>query len=130
VYCFIRAQSREIAANVVNVWFERRLDKEFYDGFEVQEGLGDIQPLSNLPDNYFTEIYVASQSLLQQFREEAEEARRLGDRIGEAIALRRVSDLLFENMCPAMPWYNLECMGFSLPSGRKGWQAVMTDFYY
>jgi hypothetical protein len=104
--------------------------KEFYDGFEIQEGPGDIQPLPDSYDGYFTPLYAASQSLLQQFREEAEKARKLGDRVGEAGALRRVSDLLYENMCPAMPWFNIESGDFFLPSDKQGWWAVMVEFYY
>jgi hypothetical protein len=130
VYCFICAKSREIAVNVVNGWLENRRDKEFYAYFTVQEGTGDTQLLSDLPDDYFTEIYTASQSLLRQFRENAEEMRKTGNRRGEARALRCASELLLENICPAMPWYNLESMDFFLPSDRQGWWAVMVDFYY
>jgi hypothetical protein len=130
VYCLIGAQDREDAVHEVNGRLSNHLRREFYDGFEIQQGPGDTQPLDDIPDDCFTKLYAASQSLLQQFREEAEKARRAGDRGGEAVALRRASDLLFENMCAAMPWYNLSSLDFSLPSDKRGWWAVMVDFYY
>jgi hypothetical protein len=130
LYCFIGVQDKEDAKHAVNSFLEELLGQAFYDGFEIQDGPGDIQPLSDFYDGYFTPLYAASQSLLQQFREEAEKARKSGDRAGEAGALRRVSDLLYENMCPAMPWFNIEGGDFSMPSDKQGWWAVMVEFYY
>jgi hypothetical protein len=128
-YCFICAQDKEDAKYAVNSFLEDRMGKEFYDGFTIQDGPGDIQLLSNFYDNYFTPLYATSQSLLQQFREEAEKARELEDRVGEAGALRRASDLLYESKCPAMPWFNIEGGDFFLPSDKQGWWAVMVEFY-
>jgi hypothetical protein len=128
VYCFIEAKSREGAVRLVNFRLGDRLGREFYDGFEVQES--EIRLLSDIAADYLTEAYTRSQNSLQQLREEAEKARKAGDRGGEAIALRYASDLLFENMCPAMPWHNIGGGDFSLPSDRRGWWAVMVSFYY
>jgi hypothetical protein len=103
--------------------------REFYDGFEVHNGAGDIQPLSNIPDDYLTAMYTASQDLLRQFREGAEEARKTGNRVSEARAMRHASCILYENMCVEMPWFNMEAGDFSLPLDTQGWWAVMVDFY-
>jgi hypothetical protein len=127
VYCFIGAQNREDAEHAVNVLLEDTLGREFYDGFDIEEN--GTRPLSDISADYLTEVYTRSQDLIQQFRGEAEAAREADDRWGEAVALRRASDLLFENMCPAMPWYNIESYDFSLPPVKQGWWAVMVNFY-
>jgi hypothetical protein len=130
VYCFVKAQNQNEARYIVNVRLGDYMRREFYDGFEVQNDTGDIQPLSNIPDDYFTAVYTASQDLLQQLREEAEEARKTGNRVGEARAMRHASGILYEDMCVEMPWFNMEAGDFSLPLDKQGWWAVMTDFYY
>jgi hypothetical protein len=43
--------------------------------------------------------------------------------------MRRASDLLWENMCPDMPWFNLGDYSYYLPEDSGGWWAVMVEFY-
>jgi hypothetical protein len=131
VYCFVAAGDKEEAARIVGVEIEERCEREFYEDWEVLED--GVRPLSALSDDYLTEEYSHSQDMIQRFREEGEQARKKGNRLAEACAARRLSDLLCENMCPDMPWFNFEGYDFSLPSGPPGigqWFAVMVEFYY
>jgi hypothetical protein len=127
VYCFIRADDEKDAArraaNEISGY-----DWPFWHDYTVLKST-IVRFISLSKDRWHTgrETRELRERLL---REHAEEKRKSGDRRGEALTLRRISDLLFENMCPIMPWYNLEEMSFSLPDKDNRWWAVMVDFYY
>jgi hypothetical protein len=127
VFCFFTADSREEAVRRAGRIIGDRCGNEFYDSYEVQKE--PVRKVSELSSACLTEKYTRCQDLLQQYREAAGSCRKAGDSVGEARAMRRASDLLYENVCPDMPWYNFEDMCYVLPSGA-GWWAVMVDFHY
>jgi hypothetical protein len=129
VYCFVETEDKKELINRAKSFLENWLGNEFYDGFRVQED-GVLPYLSDLPSDYLEKECSRSQNLIQHLREKAAEMREAEDRLGEARAMRRASDLLYENLCPDMPWFNIESADFSIPSDPLRWGAVMVDFYY
>jgi ribosomal protein S17E len=128
VFCFVIADNREEAVQRAGRKIGERCGNEFYNGYEVQKEL--VRKVSDLSSAYLTEEYARSRDLLQRYREAAEARRKAGDRLGKARAMRRAGDLFYENLCPDMPWFNIEGMDFSVPSEPWQWGAVMVDFHY
>jgi hypothetical protein len=127
VYCFAETEDKKELIHRVNFFLEGRLGNEFYDGYTVRED--NVRPLSDLFSDYLTKGYSRCRNLTRRLRKEALEMREAGNRLAEARAMRRASDLLYENLCPDMPWFNIECVDFSVPSEPSQWGAVMADFH-
>ena len=73
---------------------------------------------------------------LDRQREEAEKCRATGDREGEGWAMQRAANILLEQFCSSMPWFNKETGDWALPDrdGRlcdkqDNWWAVRVRFH-
>jgi hypothetical protein len=127
VYCFVTGDSREAAISRTGMLLSS-CNGEFYDGYQVRET--DVQLLADLSSGYLAERRTRHRILLRKYRKRIKEAWKTGNCYSEAYAMRRASDLLYENMCVDMPWFNLEQADFFVPSSKVvKWWAVMVDFY-
>jgi hypothetical protein len=128
----VGADDKKDAAYAVESRLADWMGREFYyDGYLVRDD--NVTLLTELAKTDRLLGYTRTQSKIQLLREEAVREQRLQNALGEARALRRASDLLFENMCIDMPWYNIDYGDFTVPSEppKSGkWWAVMVDFYY
>jgi hypothetical protein len=128
VLCFTKAESEEAAIRNVEVFCEEHSGKEFYDDWAAGKC---ALPLERVADGYLNHALILSGNVLQSCREEAEAARKDGNKQAEAYAMRRASDILFENLCSDMPYFNIDEYGYSLPDkdNRAGWWSVGVDFH-
>ena len=135
-YIFTTAEDIYDAGYLVESWLEDNWDREFYRKFDIE--LENVQAVLDMDKAYFDSKRSHVEDILQSQREEAETAKSSGDRNSEGNALKVVSDILLEAMCPSMPWFNSETYDWKAPDnddekhllGNDRWFAVMVKFIY
>ena len=135
-YIFTAAENAEDAGHQVECWLEDSWDQEFYRKFDVKRE--DVQAVLDMNEAFFSGKRFYMEDFLQRQREEVETARADGDRNTEGNALKVVSEILLESMCPSMPWFNSETYDWQVPAsddekhlmGQDRWYAVMVKFFY
>jgi hypothetical protein len=106
---------------------DRADDREFYDYYQVKEK--GVKPLTPGFREELDALRMESVDRLQEHRDNAEKRRRAGSPSTEAAELRQVSDLLWENMTPDMPFFNTEDCSYHLPRELDDWWAVLVTFH-
>ena len=136
VYIFTAAENADDAWYQVESWLEDNLGREFYSKFDVEQD--NIQAVLDMEATYFDSQRSHVEGTLRSQRKDAETANVKGDRNREGTALKVISNILLENMCPSMPWFNSETYDWQVPNnddekhltGNDCWYAVMVKFYY
>jgi hypothetical protein len=135
VYVFTVARDEDDAARRVENRLEDFCGREFFDGFEVRKD--SVVSVWSLVPEYVTARLKALDVLLRRRRKEAAGLAESGDKFQEGHALNRVGDILCEQMCEDMPWFNMEDWNWEIPgpvdiskNPGEDWYAVMTDFRY
>jgi hypothetical protein len=140
-YCFVFADGKEAAVRRLERWVEDYAGKEFYDGYVVK--LDQTVLFDMLSTDYLDKERARVEDSIGYWRTDAGIAWKSGNRRREAYAMRHASDLLDEKLCDAMPYFNIECFDYTLPSvldpsevrhwfnpTKDGqWWAVMVDFH-
>jgi hypothetical protein len=135
-YIFTAAENAYEAADQVDRWLEDNWDREFYRRYDVERD--DVHAVLDMDGSFFYGKRSDVDNILRSQRKEAETANASGDKSMEGKALRNISDILLESMCPDMPWFNMERYDWKVPDeddekhlmGNDRWFAVMVKFYY
>jgi hypothetical protein len=127
-YCFTEAADKDAAIANVETFCTDCGEREFFDAIQPDEE--QTKPLEDVPEDELAKLYDESRKVIRSNRKAARAAAKAGDTITEAYASRKLSDLLWANMCPDMPYFNIDDYSYDLPDDKKGWWAVMVNFHY
>ena len=101
VYIFTAAENAYDAGYQVESWLEDNWDREFFRKFDVDRE--DVQAVLDMDGAYFDSKRTYVEEILRNKRKDAETANAIGDKNEEGNALKIISGILLENMCPDMP---------------------------
>jgi hypothetical protein len=135
VYVFTLAEDFEDAEGRVHRWVDECDGKEFFDYAEI-ECPGASVLLEEIPVHELRDVWGGTAQRLSMVEAEIARCKASGDRKKEGLLHFRYGDILMENPCSDMPFFNMEDWDWSVPnkvpgaSAGKKWYAVKVDFHY
>jgi hypothetical protein len=133
-YVFTLAESFDDADGRVHSWIDECDGREFFDYAElVCPGASVL--LEEIPVNELRGAWDETEQRLSTIAAEISQSKASGDRKKEGFLHFRYGNILMENPCSDMPFFNMEDWDWSVPnkvpraSAGKKWYAVKVDFY-
>jgi hypothetical protein len=135
VYIFTLAENAEDAKSKVSSWLEDYADREFYDyaGLEEPE---KAMLLKDVPASELEDARYATERLLPIIEGDIAQYKASGNLGMEGYSHIRYGHILNENLCPDMPYFNMENWDWSIPdkvpetATGSDWYAARVDFHY
>jgi hypothetical protein len=132
-YCFIRGEGIEDAVRrAQNALDEMRSCGKFHDYEIVNDGTGNVvKPVKDIPLSTWKDLRSKQEDLLEDLRDKIAKRTLDTNIFVEARLYRMASDLIYEDICAGMPYYDLEDGCYYVPTNRAEprW-AVLVRFYF
>jgi hypothetical protein len=128
-YVFVEADTAESATNWVRIRLEE-LRYEFYDGFNVDPDR--TVRVKDLPRDVIDRAACNVQKEADLIKEQIDVFKPDGNKDMLGWLHIRYGEILQEELCRDMPYFNIECWDWSVPEDRneaRPWFAVHVTFY-
>jgi hypothetical protein len=133
-YVFTLADNAEDAKWKVERWMEENEGNEFYDFADFEDPSTPLL-IGDVPVHELKEAWERVEKQLPIIEGDIARYKASGDRLMEGYSHIRYGNILNENLCSDMPYFNMEDWDWSVPNktiGREGslWYAVEVVFHY
>jgi hypothetical protein len=134
VYIFAKAKTVIGAKERVRGWLIKHVGREFFRLAHIEEAGAKL--LEDVPVHELNDAWQSTQQQLPVVEADIARCKVSGDRDTEGYSHIRYGNILRENFCFDMPYFNVENGDWSVPNKVSAqdtgvnWYAVMVNFNY